>query len=86
MGSGSIVLDGVGVTGYVRAESGSIIRDRVGITRMGHPVAPYSSLDSGYAVRSTCIAPLGQDLPTEIEDENIPRKNLVSKISQAVNL
>ena len=28
-------------------ESGSVIHDRVGITRMGHPTAPYLSLGSG---------------------------------------
>ena len=67
-------------------ESRSVIRDGVGITHVGHPAAPYPFLGSGQATRSTCVALLGQDLPTEIEDENITRKNLVRQISQAANL
>ena len=35
------------LTRYVRVEFGSIIHDGVGITRMGHPTAPYLSLGSG---------------------------------------
>ena len=35
------------LTGYVQVESRSIVRDRVDVTRMGHPTAPYPSLGSG---------------------------------------
>ena len=34
------------LTGYVRVEFGSVVRDGVGITRMGHPTALYPSLGS----------------------------------------
>ena len=40
MGSGSSYQ-------YVRVGSGSIVRDGVGVTCMGHPIAPYLSLGSG---------------------------------------
>ena len=66
-------------------ESGSIVRDRVGITRMGHPTAPYPSLDRGPSHLTDLGDPLPQDFPTEIEDEIILPKNLVRQISQAVN-
>ena len=52
-------------------ESGSIVRDGVGITRMGHPTAPYTSLGSGPSRPIDLGDPLAQDLPTEIEDEII---------------
>jgi len=59
-------------------ESRFIIRDGLDITYVGHPAVPYPSLDFCYL--------LGQDLPTGIGDENIPPKNLVRQISQAMNL
>ena len=55
-------------------ESGSIIRDGVGITRMGHPTAPYPSLGSGLSRPIDLGDPLAQDLPIEIEDEIIPQE------------
>ena len=67
-------------------ESGSIVRDGVGVTRMGHPTAPYPSLGSGPSRPIDLGDPLAQDLPVEIEDEIIPPKKLVRQISQAVNL
>ena len=67
-------------------ESGSVVRDGVGITRMGHPTAPYPSLGSGPSHPINMDDPLTQDLPTEIEDEIIPPKKLVRQISQAANL
>ena len=67
-------------------ETGSIVHDGVGITLVGHPAASYPALDSGQAVRSTCMIRLGVDLPVEIEDENTPSKNLVRQISLAMNL
>ena len=38
--------------GYVRMGSVSVIHDRVGVARMGHPTAPYLSLSShlGHAI------------------------------------
>ena len=62
-------------------ESRSGIHDRVGITRMGHPTAPCSSLDSGLSHLTDLGDPLAQDFPVEIEDEIILPKNLVSQIS-----
>ena len=56
-------------------ESRSVVRDEVGITRMGHPTAPYLSLDSGPSRPIDLGDPLAQDLPTEIEDEIILPKN-----------
>ena len=67
-------------------ESGSIVRDGVSITRMGHPTAPYPSLDSGPSCLTDLGDPLAQDFPTKIEDEIILLKKLVRQISQAVNL
>ena len=66
-------------------ESGSVLCDGVGITHMGHPTAPYSSLDSGLSRLTNLGGPLAQNFPTEIEDEIILPKNLVSQISQATN-
>ena len=66
-------------------ESGSIIRDGVGITRMGHSIAPYPSLGSGPSRPIDLGDPLVQDFPVEIEDEIILTKNLVRQISQATN-
>ena len=66
-------------------ESGSIVRDRVGITCMGHPTAPYPSLSSGPSHSINLGDLLAQDLPAEIEDEIIPPKKLVRQISQAAN-
>ena len=66
-------------------ESGSVVRDRVGITRMGHPTAPYPSLGSGPSYLIDLGDPLAQDLPMEIEDEIILPKNLLRQISQAAN-
>ena len=40
MGSGAL-------TGYDRVEFESVVHDGVGITRVGHPAAPYPSLDIG---------------------------------------
>ena len=62
-------------------ESRSVVRDGVGITRMGHPTAPYPSLDSGPSCLTDMGDPLAQDFPTEIEDEIILPKNLVRQIS-----
>ena len=56
-------------------ESGFVIRDGVGITRMGHPAAPYPSLGSGLSHSIDLGDPLAHDLPTEIEDEIIPPRN-----------
>ena len=53
---------------------------------MGHPTAPYPSLDSGPSRLIDLGDPLAQDLPMEIEDEIIPPKKLVRQISQAANL
>ena len=50
----------------------SIVRDEVGITCIGHPTAPYPSLDSGLSRPIDLGDPLAQDLPVEIEDEIIP--------------
>ena len=58
-------------------ESGSVIRDEVSITRMGHPAAPYPSFSNGLSRPINLGDPLAQDLPTEIEDEIIPPKKLV---------
>ena len=66
-------------------ESGSVVCDGVGITRMGHPTAPYLSLGSGLSRLIDLGDPLAQDLPTEIEDEIIPSKKLVRQISQVAN-
>ena len=62
-------------------ESGSIVRDRVGITCMGHPTAPYPSLGSGPSRPTDLGDSLAQDFPTEIEDEIILLKKLVRQIS-----
>ena len=67
-------------------ETGSVVHDGVGITLVGYPAAPYPSLGSGQAIRSTCMIRLGLDLPVEIEDENTPSKNLVRQISPVANL
>ena len=56
-------------------ESGSVIRDGVGITRMGHPTAPYPSLNSILSHSIDLSDPLAQDLPAEIEDEITPLRN-----------
>ena len=56
-------------------EFGSIFRDRVNITHMGHPTAPYPSLSSGLSHPTDLGDPLAQDFPTEIEDEIILPKN-----------
>ena len=66
-------------------ESGSIVRDGVGITRMGHPTAPCPSLDSSPSHLTDLGDPLAQDFPAEIEDEIILPKNLVRPMSQAAN-
>ena len=66
-------------------ESRSVIRDRVSITRMGHPTAPCLSLDSGPSRLTDLGDLLAQDFPTEIEDEIILPKNLARQISQAAN-
>ena len=63
------------LTGYVRVESGFVVRDGVGITRMGHSTAPYLSLGSGPSRLINLGDPLAQDFPTEIEDEIIPLRN-----------
>ena len=55
-------------------ESGFVVRDRVGITHMGHPTAPYPSLGSGLSHPIDLGDPLAQDLPAEIEDEIIPQE------------
>ena len=55
-------------------ESKSIVHDGVGITRMGHPTAPYPPLDYGPSRLIDLGDPLAQDLPTEIEDEIIPKE------------
>ena len=67
-------------------ESGSIVRDGIGITRMGHPTTPYPSLGSGPSHPTNLGDPLTHDFSAEIEDEIIPPKKLVRQISQAVNL
>ena len=67
-------------------ESGSVVRDRVGITHMGHLTAPYPSLSSGPSYLIDLGDPLAQDVPVEIEDEIIPPKKLVRQISQVLNL
>ena len=54
-------------------ESGSIVRDRVGIICMGHSTAPYLSLDSGPSRPIDLGDPLAQDFPMEIEDEITPQ-------------
>ena len=56
-------------------ESGSVVHDRVGITRMGHPTAPCPSLDSDPSRLTDLGDPLEQDFPMEIEDEIILPKN-----------
>ena len=55
-------------------ESRSVVRDGVSITRMGHPTAPYPSLDSGPSHPIDFGEPLAQDLPVEIGDEIIPQE------------
>ena len=35
------------LTCYVQVESGFVIHDRVSLTHLGHPAAPYISLGSG---------------------------------------
>ena len=66
-------------------ESGSIIRNVVGVTSMGHPAAPYPSLGSGPSRPIDLGDPLSQDFLVEIEDQIIPPKKLVRQISEAVN-
>ena len=66
-------------------ESGSIVRDGVGITRMGHSTAPHPSLGSGPSHPIDLGDPLVQDFPMEIEDEIILPNKLVRQISQATN-
>ena len=53
-------------------ESGSVIRDGVGTTHMGHPTAPYMSLNSGTSRLIDLGELLAQDLPVEIGDEITP--------------
>ena len=67
-------------------ESGSVVHDRVIITRMGHPTTPYPSLGSGLSCPIDLGDPLAHDLLAEIEDEIILPKKLVRQISQAMNL
>ena len=67
-------------------ESRSVVRDGVGITRMGHPTAPCPSLDSGPSHLTDLGDPLAQDFPAEIEDEIILLKRLVRQLRQAANL
>ena len=74
MGVGKVHGD---LTGYVRVEFGSVVRDRVSITRMGHSTAPYPSLGSGPSRPINLGDPLAHDLPVEIEDEIIPPKKIV---------
>ena len=66
--------------------SGSIVRDGVGITPMGHPTAPQPSLDSGPSHPIDLGDPLAQHLPAEIEDDIISPKKLVRQVNQVVNL
>ena len=56
-------------------ESGSVVRDGVDITRMGHPTAPYPSLDSGPSRPIDLGDPLAYDFLVEIEDEIILPRN-----------
>ena len=56
-------------------KSRSIIHDRVSITRMGHPAAPYQSLGTDPSRLIDLGDPLAQDFPMEIEDEIILPKN-----------
>ena len=65
-------------------ESGSVVRDGVDITRMGHPTAPCPSLDSDMSRLTDLGDPLAQDFPTEIEDEMILPKKF-RQISRAAN-
>ena len=58
-------------------EPGFVVRDRVGITHMGHRTAPYPSLGSGPSRPIDLGDPLVQDFPAEIEDEIILPKKLV---------
>ena len=58
-------------------ESGFVVLDGVGITRMGHSTAPYPSLGSCSSRPIDLGDPLAQDFPMEIEDEIIPTKKLV---------
>ena len=55
-------------------ESGSVVRDGVGITRMGHSAAPYPSLGSGPSRPIDLGDPLAQNLPAEKEDEITPEE------------
>ena len=55
-------------------ESRSVVRDGVSITRMGHPTAPYTSLDGGPSCPIDLGEPLAHDLPVEIGDEITPPK------------
>ena len=57
------------------SEIWSIVCDGVGMTRMGHPAAPYPSLGSGTSRSTNLGDPLAQDFPTKIEDEIILPKN-----------
>ena len=54
-------------------ESRSVVRDGVDITCMGHPIAPYPSLDSGLSRSIDLGDPLAYDFPAKIEDEITPR-------------
>ena len=67
-------------------ESWSVVRDGVDITHMGHPTAPYPSIDSGSSHLTDLGDPLAHDFPTEIEDGIILPKKLVRQIRQAANL
>ena len=53
--------------GYVRVKFGPIVRDRVGVTCMGHPAAPYPSLGSG----QSCLIDFGR--PAGLSSMEIPQ-------------
>ena len=55
-------------------KSRSVVRDRVGISRMGHPTAPYPSLDSGLSHSIGLGDPLAPGFPMEIDDEITPQE------------
>ena len=56
-------------------KSRSIVCDEVGLTHVGHLIAPYLSLDSGLSHPTDLGDPVAQDFPTNIEDEIILPKN-----------
>ena len=56
-------------------ESRSVVCDGVDMTRIGHPTAPYPSLDSDPSRPIDLGDPLAQDFPANIEDEIILPKN-----------